>query len=207
MKASEYNDNIEKSSEEKNYRLQGKSEKVFLDRCRKISDLVINSHPNSQQEGFEYFFRSYGGKSPMQIRGRKGTLRFIRVFAKYGRKLMRERKKSYEDIETYLSELEKNGKFTSRSDAQNLLKSYPNANLWLELQDYAETEWDIIKIGFTELPSELIFRNKMVLFRYALVFMQEMKKEKIDKAPEMEAGEEKIRIYAELGEAVANIAE
>jgi epoxyqueuosine reductase QueG len=47
----------------------------------------------------------------------------------------------------------------------------------------------------------------MVLFRHALVFMQEMNKDKIDTAPGIKAGDETIRIYAELGEAVADIAD
>ena len=143
----------------------------------------------------------------MQLRGRSGIFRFIRVFAKYGRKLMRGRKKIYEDLIPYLADLENYGKYITESKTQELFNSYPNKSLWSELQDYAKAKWDIIKIGFTELPQELIFRNKAVLFRYAIVFMQEMKKEKIDKAPEMEAGEETMRIYAELGMAVADIAE
>lgn len=193
---------------------QGKAEKSFLDRCRKFPELVINAHPNSPQEGFEYFFEKYSdqeskkeGPSLIKMRGLRGMIRFVRVFAKYGRKLMRGKNKSYEDIEPYLLDLENNGKYTGKSEVQELLKTYPNENLWLELQEYAKNKWDIIKIGFTELPIQLIFRNKMVLFRYALVFMQEMKKKKIDKAPGIEAGDEAIRIYAELGKAVANIAE
>ncbi|MFX1554427.1 MAG: 4Fe-4S binding protein, partial [Promethearchaeota archaeon] len=63
-----------------------------------------------------------------------------------------------------------------------------------------------IKIGFTELPTQLIFKEKYVLFRYALIFMQEMKKEKIDTAPLLTAGTEVMRVYATLGEAVNDIA-
>lgn len=207
MNASQNNDKIEPKSADKGYRIQGKGEREYLNRCRSFPNLVITSHPDSQQEGFEYFFQEFGGRTPMQIRGRAGMLRFIRVFAKYGRKLMRGRKKSYKDLEPYLLDLEENGSYTKNSEIQEVLKTYPNEKLWIELQDYAKTNWDIIKIGFTELPQELIFRNKAVLFRYALVFMQEMKKDKIDEAPDLEAGEETMRIYAELGEAVADIAD
>ena len=207
MKASQNIGKSDRHSTGSGYRLQGKGEKDFLDKCHKFPDLVLISHPNSPQEGFEYFFNKFKGKSPMQLRGRSGFFRFVRVFAKFGRKLMRGRKKSYKDLIPYLTDLEKNGNFTSESKIQELLKTYPNKSLWSELKDYAENKWSIIKIGFTELPLELIFRNKAVLFRYALVFMQEMKKEKIDKAPEMEAGEETMRIYAELGVAVADIAD
>ena len=213
MNSSQTKEKADSESDDKGYRMQGKGEQKFLEKCRKFPDLVIVSHPNSPQEGFEYFFKKFSdpeskknGSSMMQIRGRRGMLRFVRVFAKYGRKMMRGRRKSYEDIEPYLLDLEQNGKYTAQSGVQELLKSYPNKDLWLELQDYAKTKWDIMKIGFTDLPQELIFRNKMVLFRHALIFMQEMKKEKIDKAPGIEASDETIRIYAELGEAVADIA-
>jgi len=213
MNSSQAEEKLNFESDKKGNRMQGKGEQNFLEKCRKFPELVITSHPNSPQEGFEYFFKRFNdpeskknGQSIMQIRGRRGMLRFVRVFAKYGRKLMKGRKKSYRDIEPYLLDLEQNGKYTAQSGIQGLLKSYPNKDLWLELQDYAKKRWNIIKIGFTELPQELIFRNKMVLFRYAIVFMQEMKKEKMDKAPGIEAGDETIRVYAELGEAVAYIA-
>ena len=207
MKAINNKETTSPESSESRYRLQGKEERNFLERCRKMPNLVFMSHQNSQQEGFEYFSNKISGKTPMQIRGRKGFLHFMRIFAKIGRKLMRGRKKSYEDLIPYLTELEEYGKFTSISKIQEFLNAYPNKNLWSELHYYAKNKWGIIRIGFTELPQELIFRNKAVLFRYALVFMQEMKKDKIDKAPRMEAGEETMRVYAELGEAVADIAD
>jgi Pyruvate/2-oxoacid:ferredoxin oxidoreductase delta subunit len=199
--------NMESSTSDKGYRIQGQGEKEFLARCRKMPNLVVESHLNSQQEGFEYFFQKFGGGSPMQIRGRSGMLRFIRVFVKYGRKLMKGRSKSYKDIEAYLLDLEENGRYSSKTKIQEILNTYPNKRLWLELQDYARNKWDIVKIGFTHLPQELIFKDKMVLFQHALIFMQEMKKEKIDQAPGIEAGDETMRVYASLGEAVADIAE
>lgn len=194
--------------------IQGKEEIKFLNKCHQISNLVLNAHLNSPQEGFEYIFENLGylgsdsiRSSMIKIRGRRGMFRFIRIFIKYGRRLMRGRRKSYDDLEPYLTDLEKNGKYTNSSLLQELLQSYPNKDLWDELQEYARNKWGIIKIGFTELPTELIFRNKMVLFRYALVFMQEMKKDKIDKAPGIQASDETIRVYAELGKAVADIAD
>ena len=193
--------------------LQGKEETRFLDKCHQISNLVLNAHINAPQEGFEYIFENLNDlgsdtirSAMIKIRGRRGIFRFIRIFIKYGRKLMKGRRKSYEDLEPYLTDLEKNGKYTNNSLVQEFLQSYPNIDLWDELQLYARNKWGIIKIGFTELPTKLIFRNKMVLFRYALVFMQEMKKAKIDKAPGIQASDETIRVYAELGKAVADIA-
>lgn len=206
MKASKNKENVSPDSDDSRYRLQGKGERNFLEICRKMPNLVFMSHPNSPQEGFEYFSNKFKGKSPMQMRGIGGSFRFVRVFAKYGRKLMGGLKKSYEDLAPYLLDLEQNGEYTDKTEIEKILKTYPNKDIWLELQDYVRKKWEIIKIGFTELPPELIFKNKMVLFRYVLVFMQEMKKGKIDKAPGIEAGDETMRIYAELGKAVVDIA-
>lgn len=44
-----------------------------------------------------------------------------------------------------------------------------------------------------------MFRLRPVLFEYAMVFIQEMIKDKIDKASFKEAGDEVMRIYADLG--------
>jgi hypothetical protein len=74
--------------------------------------------------------------------------------------------------------------------------------LWQEFKEYATSEWDIAKIGFTAVPSQLIFREKAILFKYAVVALQEMKKDKIDKAPGSEASDEVMRVYAEPGLAV-----
>ena len=116
-------------------------------------------------------------------------------------KLMRWRKRSFRDINPYFDEIK------SSTFIRNETKTPAvNTSLWKELNDYASNKWDIIKIGFTELPTQLIFKNKFVLFRYALVFMQEMKKEKIDEAPLPPAGKEVMRVYSTLGEAVGEIA-
>ena len=110
-------------------------------------------------------------------------------------------KRGFRDIKPYLKEIEDS---TLRHlDDQT---SSINNDHWEELNQYAVRKWDIFKIGFTELPTELIFKDKMVLFRYALVCIQEMKKEKIDQAPLSVAGREVMRVYATLGQAVNGIA-
>ncbi|MCG8569293.1 MAG: [Fe-S]-binding protein, partial [Spirochaetes bacterium] len=83
--------------------------------------------------------------------------------------------------------------------------SFPNNAIWHDLKQYANDKWQLI-IGFTELPEELIFKNKAVLFKYALVFIQEMDKKKIDLAPHIGAGDEVQRVYGTLGVAVNDIA-
>ena len=51
-------DSVKSSKTPKGFqgKLQGKEERSFLEQCRKFPDLVIPSHPDSPQEGFEYIF-------------------------------------------------------------------------------------------------------------------------------------------------------
>lgn len=77
--------------------------------------------------------------------------------------------------------------------------------LWKELNNYAQEKWGIQKIGFTEIPRDIIIQGKHILYKYALVFIMEMRKKQIDDAPHALAGFETIRIYNELGKAVLEI--
>ncbi len=85
-------------------------------------------------------------------------------------------------------------------------REIPDNKLWDALNEYARDKWGIIKIGFTKLPKELIFQGRYVLFPYALIFIDEMRKERIKMAPLAPAGAEAVRIYAHLGSAVNDIA-
>lgn len=80
------------------------------------------------------------------------------------------------------------------------------SEIWNELNEYASDKWDIIKIGFTKVPNTLIFADKYIKYQYALIFMQEMNRDRINKAPRVEAGRETMRIYESLGRAVNDIA-
>lgn len=62
-------------------------------------------------------------------------------------------------------------------------------------------------IGFTKVPPEYIFKNKKILFDKAIVLTLEMKRDKIKQAPNINAGKEVWRTYAELGKLVNKIAE
>ena len=196
--------------------MAGKHERAFLEFCRKYPDQVIKYHESSVQEGFAYLF-SIGFKEPIDGAGtsRMHPIRRMysakkeagagrstfKIILRYGPKMMKGRKRSFRDLALYLQEIES-------STFKKHMAHTPTSNLklWQELNEYASEKWDIIKIGFTELPTQLIFKEKYVLFRYALVFMQEMKKEKIDTAPLPTAGMEVMRVYATLGEAVNDIA-
>ena len=100
---------------------------------------------------------------------------------------------SWEDIEPYFMQLEP-------------APFEPKPDLWAALNEFVKKNWDDVRIGFTELPQQMIFRGKFTLFRYALVASQEMKRDKIDLAPDFQAGQEVMRVYASLGLAVNEIA-
>ncbi|KKN06723.1 hypothetical protein LCGC14_1074370 [marine sediment metagenome] len=202
-------------SKEKKYR---SPESNYLYRCRPFSNQLIQSDERSAQEGFEYLYKNYKKERSSKVedtklksskfKPTKPKVQRVGSFSKHGYKIRIGIVKSYNDLEPYLLELEGNGRFKpSNQNLQNLIHSYPNKELWSKLQLYAKEKWDIVKIGFTELPTSLVFKNKMVLFRYVLVFMLEMKKDKMDKAPGYEAGEETMRIYASLGETVNDVAD
>ena len=191
--------------------MAGKYERSFLEICRKYPDQVIKYHESSVQEGFAYLFSigfkdSIDGKGPVRRmysakKGEGSGRSMFKIMLKYGPKLLKGRKRCFSDLAPYLQEIESS---TFRKELTHTPTS--NMKLWQELIEYSSDKWDIIKIGFTELPTQLIFKEKYVLFRYALVFMQEMKKDKIDTAPLLTAGMEVMRVYATLGEAVNDIA-
>ncbi|MHA1195748.1 MAG: hypothetical protein ACTSRH_07285 [Promethearchaeota archaeon] len=197
-----------------------KAEREYLSRCKKISNLIIAYNEKSLSMGFDLLlnFKDNEDRENNNSISKTTTPRsflinrlkmIFPVALKYGPKLFRGLRKCYKDVELYLKDLEMNGKYTEFSNfgSNDLLKSYPNEDLWEELNNYSKEKWDIAKIGFTELPNSLIFKNRYVLFKHVLIFMQEMRKERIDKAPGKKAAFETMRVYATLGLAVANIAD
>ena len=195
-------------SNKKKSRTAGSPELNYLTRCRAFLDHLVTSDENSAQEAFEYLYANYKKSEMFKPETEDSKIRRRDTYEKYGFKIYNAIMKSYNDIEPYLFEVEQYGQISPPNQMlKKILSSYPNQELWSGLQKYAEKNWGIVKIGFTELPKSLIFKNKMVLFRYALIFMQEMKKDKIDKAPNIEAGDETMRVYAALGEAVNGIAD
>ena len=189
-------------------RMPESTESKYIARCRAFSDQLLTSDKKSAQEGFEYLYTNYLKARTTKVEKNDSKIRRVGTFANHGFKIQKGIMKSYNDIEPYLIELEQKGQFSPTSpNLQDLIKLFPNKELWSNLQKYIKEKWGIVKIGFTKLPASLVFKNKLVLFRYVLIFMQEMKKAKIDKAPNSEAGEETMRVYASLGEAVNNIAD
>lgn len=188
-----------------------KAEQEFLNRAKKFPDRVILSHTDSVIDGFEYFetdeylkLNPNGNSHFKQMlfsNGLSTSLSMIKMIIKFMPSMMRGRKECFTDLNPYLDELEQNIPPTENP----LIKSYPNTTLWEELKQYAWDNWKVT-LGYTQLPSQLVFKGKAVLFKYSIVAIQEMDKDKIDLAPKMDAGMEVQRIYNGLGLAVNDIA-
>ncbi|WP_432403452.1 hypothetical protein [Wukongibacter sp. M2B1] len=74
-----------------------------------------------------------------------------------------------------------------------------------ELKSYSYT-LGISDIGFTNIDPSMIFRNKKILFKNAIVLTMEMKRSAIDYAPSIKTKNEVFRTYLELGRVVNRIA-
>ena len=191
---------------------KSKAELNFIKNVKAFKDQVYLYNDESVQEGFDYFdSEDFGRRNPryksrikamLFSNGIRHFLAMVKIFWKYFRSIMRERKKCFTDLDADVNELYDKGKIEKN---KKLLNSYPNNDIWQELKKYAWDNWQV-KMGFTELSNSLIFKGKAVLYKYAVICIQEMEKEKIDKAPGLEAGQEVQRIYNSLGIAVNNIA-
>jgi ferredoxin len=194
--------------------MQSKKEVEYLEKVKNYPEYIFQSQIDSKEEGFEYLFSKSGITSKIRFIpklgtefGRRGTFRVLRIFMKYQRRMIKGINKSYVDLAPYMVDLER-----KKLGLEGLLpksaysNTYPNKDLLSELQENITTTYDFKSFGFTELPEKLIFKGKAVLYKYALVFIQEMKKEKIEMAPQLDAGEEVQRVYSSLGNNINSIA-
>jgi len=177
----------------------------YLERQDEFGDRVFSAREDALQEGFEYFINEYPHMRPPDgftadtasssqiMKFRKIPKRKMAGMLKIVRSLQKGMRESWDGIDPYLDNL-------------GAKPFEPKPGLWDELQKFVSKKWDDVFIGFTEMPQEMIFKNKFTLFRYAIVVCQEMKKDKIDHAPEFEAGKEVMRVYGSLGLVVNDIA-
>lgn len=178
----------------------------------KLSKYVFFAKENTVKEGFEYFqSKEYTSKNPDQKMSIKTILfangfshfwGMIKIMGKYMKSMMKGRKECFTDLDNYIKEIEEKGKIEVTN---NLSNTFPNNDIWTDIEQYAWKKWKV-KIGFTELDEELIFKGKGVLFKYCITCMQEMDKTQIDKAPKLDAGQEVQKVYNSLGLAVNDIA-
>ena len=177
----------------------------YLERQDEFGDLIFVAREDALQEGFEYFMNVYPHMKPPNgftaetastgqlMKFRKIPKRMMPSMLKIVRNLQKGMKESWAAIDPYLDDL-------------SPTPFEPKPDLWDALQKFVRNKWDDVFIGFTEMPQEMIFKGKSTLFRYAVVVCQEMKKDKIDKAPNFEAGREVMRVYGSLGLVVNEIA-
>lgn len=189
-----------------------KAETNFLNRIKNYPNKVHLSFENADMEGFEFFgcyeyLSKPGTKSPTmknklkQLGPTKGVT-MLKMAANYMPKMIKGINNSYKDAEATLQDLENEQPIINHNHP--LLESYPNQSIWEELTSYAWDTWQV-KIGFTEMPDELIFKGKGTLYNHALICIQEMDKDAIDCAPEMETADEVMKIYSTLGIAINDI--
>ncbi len=171
-----------------------KYEARYLEWGREHPDFLYQAHPNSIRSGFARPSTERAGSSPpggappMGPPGRPNP-----AMLKTMQNLQKGMSQSWEDIEQYYDKPE-----------PSLYE--PKPGLWDELYKFVAKKWGDVRIGFTELPRQMIFRDKFTLFRYALVVSQEMNKDKIALAPDFQAGQEVMRVYSSLGMVVNDIA-
>ena len=166
-----------------------KIEADYLNRIKKYPDKVFMAHKDSVQEGFEYFasdeyLKKQSSVNPgilnrFRLLGLKNIPKMLSILAKNVSSIIRGKKQCFTDVEPYLIELEQTGRITRQSS--KYIDSFPNKGLWKELSGYAWLKWKVI-LGFTKLPNQLIFKEKGVLFKYAIVCIQEMDKKIVEQA-------------------------
>lgn len=190
-----------------------KQEIKYLTILKKHSDQVFLAKENAPLEGFEYFasdaYRKKIGKNGNLLTDKFSAMplqnipRLLKITVKNFIGILGARNRSFTDISDYLENIEKMGRVDN--DPKKYLDHYPNYEIWQAVTEYAWGKWQVT-LGFTEVPAEIIFKNKAILFKYALVAIQEMDKDKVNTAPELDAGEEVLAVYHSLGIAVNDIA-
>ena len=127
----------------------------------------IASSPKSPTNGFEMLF---GEESEMVDPPEK-----IRMFSykamRYMISMMRTRSRSFKDL------------LQNEEVIDIKVPEKYNQELWEELNKYALEKWGIKKIGFTHIPPELIFNGRYISHPYALIFIEEMRKDRIVSMP------------------------
>jgi len=190
-----------------------KQEIKYLNILKKHTDDVLLAKENAPSEGFEYFasdaYRKKICKKGNLFTDKFGAMplvhipRLLRIMGKNIIGIFSARRRSFTDISDYLDHLESSG--LVNNNLNKYMESWPNSEIWQSLTEYAWENWRVT-LGFTEVPRGVIFKDKAILFKYALVAIQEMDKAKINTAPELDAGEEVLAVYNSLGCAVVDIA-
>jgi hypothetical protein len=182
--------------------MQSQAEIDYLRKSQKFREKMFWAHKDSKREGFEllHLEKEIGpvGRFGRILRmgkgkGLRGVMKLFWKFITIQHGMQKGINECFTDLEPYFKKFESDNSVSVT--ISDLLGSYPNRNLWIELEMYARGKWNLGNVGFTELPAQLIFKDKVVLFRFALVLIEEMKKAKIDQAPRLPAGYETLKVY------------
>ncbi|HUY01171.1 MAG TPA: 4Fe-4S double cluster binding domain-containing protein [Candidatus Deferrimicrobium sp.] len=120
--------------------------------------------------------------------------------------LMKSLSQTFEGVKTAKKILKRNEKIDTTQAAP------VTDEFWADLRSYAKTV-GINVIRFTAMDENFIFEEEMIGYHVkdgvldnAIVLGMEMKKDAINQAPEPTAGNESMRVYAELGNATNKLA-
>ena len=97
--------------------------------------------------------------NPIQMMRTVIPLRAFGSMFKILRKIQKGKNQSLKDIEPYFENL-------------NPVQFEPKPKLWNELNLFIQENWNNVDIGFTELLTQMMFKGKYTLFRYALIVSQ-----------------------------------
>jgi len=194
---------VSEMRKEKDFIDETKKEVIRSERLLKQST-VVKHHKNSPIFGFEairYLLKKADLKDFLSFKDIQKLEFKFSDFIEYFYPLIRNNFKIRKEMKKSYENLHKNKNIPTK-----ILEKGLNNELWNDLLLYSKRKWGISVIGFTKVPNKLIFQNRYISYPYALVFLKEMRKKEIDTAPRIPAGAESMRIYAELGEAVNDIA-
>lgn len=187
-------------------------ERRFINSLKKHQEIFITNDKNPVMEGFEYLSSDDYRDKPGSVKSRglellksnglKKTVRLMNHMRKIFPSILKNINMNFTDMKYFFDKIDTTGHTPGTPDY--IISSYPNISIWEELKNYVWEKYRVV-VGFTEVPEEYIFENKGIPFRYALVFAQEMKKEAIEKAPELDAGMEVANVYNSLGIATNEI--
>jgi ferredoxin len=99
-----------------------------------------------------------------------------------------------------------------KKSVQSITTNPYNRTIHISLEDMSELkayakELGVSDIGYTTVETQHLFKESIVLFKKAIVFTMEMKKEEISKAPSIPTIKEIFRTYYGLGLAVNKISD
>jgi Pyruvate/2-oxoacid:ferredoxin oxidoreductase delta subunit len=84
-------------------------------------------------------------------------------------------------------------------------KTEISSDVLKDFEEYAK-KLGCSQVGYTKVPREYIFKNKVILFENGIVLTMNMKKSRMKKAPSIWTSMEVWRVYAELGKIVNKLA-